>query len=221
MAVGKFELIAAACFCAAAVCGWTASTEIRPLLRPSPREAGFSQVFASETLHYGLSSYSKHRLLTDCYYILATSGIDPEIRTNLENFAKSCQSLSGSIIQTMPTSSYAWFVNALASSRLRDVDAFRKSYHQSHLTGPNEQWLADLRVRLGEENLSDLDAQTRLDHEQDLILLANSDRGSISLAGRYVNNPEFRQRAMDALSKVPPERQRRFLSNTKDFLRLR
>lgn len=221
MAVVKFGLIAAAYFCTAAFCGWTASMEIRPLLRPSPRDAGFSPVFASNTLHYGLSSYSKRKLLTDCYHILSTSRVDTDIRVNLEILAKSCQLLSGNIVQTMSTNSYAWFVNALASSRLRDVTAFRESYHQSHLTGPNEQWLADLRVRLGEENLSDLDAQARLDHEQDLVLLANSDLGSISLAGRYVNDPGFRQRAMDALSKVPPERQRRFLNNTKDFLRLR
>uniref|UniRef100_UPI000567187A hypothetical protein n=1 Tax=Pseudorhizobium marinum TaxID=1496690 RepID=UPI000567187A len=113
----------------------------------------------------------------------------------------------------------AWYVNALSHARLGNVDRFLSSYRRSRETGPNEQWIAENRARLAEDMFAQLDAESLAYHEADLTMLANSRRGTRTLAERYASDEDFRERIIDVVSRLPPERQRAFLNNVRRVVR--
>lgn len=191
--------------------------EIDILLQPQRTDARFFPQIASRPPPYGPSSYSKKITLADCTYALhATSRLTAPDQAGV---ARSCERLSRGITATMPTNAQAWYVNALAEARLGNTAAFLASYRKSRETAPNEQWLAENRTRLAEDMFAQLDAESRRQHEADLTLLANSIRGTRAIAARYASNQEFRERIIEIVERLPPERQRAFLYNVQRVLR--
>lgn len=192
--------------------------EVRVLLQPQRSDATFFAHVASGVPQHGPSSYSKKIALGDCTFALLNERRLAD-REQAAAMARSCERLSRDIVETMPTNSQAWYVHALAKARLGQTEAFLASYRRSRETGPNEQWLAENRARLAEDMFTELDAESRRDHEADLTLLANSRRGTRTLAERYAADESFRERIVTIVSRLPPERQRAFLNNVRRVLR--
>lgn len=168
-----------------------------------------------ENLEYGYSSYSKKLVLDDCFIgmqMLVYNGAPSE---TIVAFDKKCETVASEILVAIPTNSYAWWVKAYAHAALGDEKQFNESARQSQLTGPNEQWIADLRVRFSEENFGLLDEATQKAHEKDLALLAGSTRGAQSIAAQYVRNPSSRERIIKIVEKLPAATQQNFLSRVR------
>ena len=193
-------------------------TEARVLLQPQRTEQSFYDHIASGTNSYASSSYSKKLVLGDCSFALLNRSRagDEQRQTAL---ARSCEKISRAITESMPSNSQAWYVNAFANAHLGNTRLFLTSYKHSRRTGPNEQWLAENRARLAEDMFADLDAESLSLHEADLTMLANSRRGTRTLARRYAANEDFRERIIDIVSKLPPERQRAFLNDVRSVVR--
>lgn len=192
--------------------------EVRVLFQPQRAEAGFYDHIASGSMQYAPSSYSRKLVLGDCSFALLNmsraGGVDQQ-----SALARTCENISREIAGVMPTNSQAWYVNALAHARLGDVGNFRASYRRSRETGPNEQWIAENRARLAEDMFAELDADSLAYHEADLTMLASSRRGTRTLAERYASDEDFRERIINVVSRMPPERQRAFLNNVRRVVR--
>jgi hypothetical protein len=166
---------------------------------------------ASGRAQFGLSAYSKKQVLNSCHYGLGSRLALVRPKAEIHRFARQCLEKANAITATMPTNSFAWLVAALAAEALDDAASMNSALIHSQKTGPREQWITELRVRLAEDNYAKLDDATRKVNEMDLALLAESYRGVRTIAGRYVNDAAFRERITTIVSSLPNDVQRRFL----------
>ncbi len=128
-----------------------------------------------------------------------------------ENLARACLRIMAEIIGSSPQNAYALFAQAFFLQILQQKNAMNAALELSYLSGPTEQWIAQLRVSLAENVLPELSSAAIRGHNQDLALLAQSRRGIRSIAQRYVNDPGFRARITGIVEGLPLDDQRRFL----------
>ncbi len=189
--------------------------ELAPFLTKPIKEVLVADEFAGEDFDFGLSSYSKLLVMTDCFHIvLGYGGIDM-VDEAVRSVVSKCADRASDIVKTTPTDSFAWLVRAAASARLLANDDFNVALQQSQLTGPNEQWIARFRVNLAETYLTQLSARSVTSEEADLRLLASSEKGVRLIAQRYISNPDFRARITAIVERMPQERQIVFLKSVK------
>lgn len=123
-----------------------------------------------------------------------------------------CREIALSAVADYPTDSYAWSVAALASADVQDWPAMNSYLVRSQLTGPTEQWIAQTRVTVAQDNWAMLDDAAIVAAERDLRLMVVSIRGIRQLALRYIGDLEFRERIEALVATMPEENQRRFVS---------
>lgn len=129
--------------------------------------------------------------------------------------ATNCVDQADAIAAEVPSFAYAYYVGALASAELGDVAGFNSRLLISQMTGPTEQWLAELRVDLAEDNFTALAPDVLSRHEADLRLLVVSGRGIASISNRYVRQPEFRARIAAIVESLSEEDQVRFVDRVR------
>lgn len=163
----------------------------------------------------GLSTLSQQATLLDCNTVLRWPNA-LEMRYQPDDARASmvahCLTVSDAIASTAPTTSLAWLVGARAALQMGDTSGFNHRLLRSQLTSPTEQWLAEQRVELSEDNLSLLDEHTRTSHERDLAMLVSSLSGIYALTKRYLDDPAFRERIAAIVETLPEASQRRFIS---------
>jgi tRNA U55 pseudouridine synthase TruB len=174
---------------------------------------------ASGGAELGLSAYSKKQILNSCYYGLGSRLALVRPAAEIRRFASQCFEKANAITATMPTNSFAWLVAAVAAEALDDHAGMNAALVHSQRTGPREQWITELRVRLAEDNYARLDDNTRKVNEMDLAVLADSYRGVRTIASRYVNDADFRERITTVVSALPADVQKRFLWSVKKAAR--
>jgi len=123
-----------------------------------------------------------------------------------------CLSLLQNLVIAMPSNGHAWFVGAFLYFQAEDFENGNRWLLMAQRTSPNEQWIAEARVALAEDNLDKLTPITRDRHEQDLRLLVQSQRGIHSIARRYVENAGFRERITDIVDTLEPATQQHFVN---------
>ena len=163
----------------------------------------------------GLSTTAKRIVLDNCYDGLVAVYARTQPADRRDRLAEECRKVIDEMVARTPAHSFAWFVGAHAAARLDDTEGVIERLRQSQITGPNEQWITELRVQLAETYLDRLPADVRALHDRDLALLAASAKGVESIAARYVRDPSFRERITAIVEKMPQSDQRRFLSNVR------
>ncbi len=123
-----------------------------------------------------------------------------------------CRSSADAIVGEAPSYSFGWFVGALAAASLGDTGGFNARVRNSQVTGPSEQWVAELRVKLVEDNYAVAAPEVLTRHDADLRLLVASPRGIASIAERYANVPDFRSRIAAIVETLPEADQARFVA---------
>ena len=174
---------------------------------------------ASGRTALGLSAYSKKQILNSCYYGLTAPLALVRPTVEIRGFASRCRDKAEAITATMPTHSFGWLVAAVAAGTLDDAAAMNRALVYSHRTGPREQWITELRVRLAEDSFIRLDEAARQANERDLALLAQSDRGVKTIARRYIEDTGFRERVTTVVAALPAEVQGRFLRSVRKAAR--
>lgn len=161
----------------------------------------------------GLSIATNRLVVDNCYDALTSiyGIVQPTIKSRA--VASNCLAQADAVTQAMPTHSFAWFVGALAALRLEDPSGFADRLRQSQLTGPREQWIAELRVGLAEDNFDLLPSDVRELNDRDLGLLVVSDRGIASIAQRYVRDEAFRERITSIVEQLSEHDQQRFVNS--------
>ncbi|MBN9317447.1 MAG: hypothetical protein J0I99_17010 [Devosia sp.] len=177
----------------------------------TPKES-FDALVGNEQVR-GLSVASSRLVLDNCYDAIVGVYGRLQTATTRDLVASKCLVQADAISNEMPSYSYAWYVGALASWELGD--ASKLAYHllQSQLSGPTEQWIAELRVKLVEDNRERLTSDVLQLNDRDLALLVTSYRGVASIAKRYVDDPSFRERITAVVENLPADEQQRFVAN--------
>jgi hypothetical protein len=189
--------------------------ELTPFLAQPVSDMRVGNDLAPGDLEFGLSSYSKMLVMTDCFRIVRTYGGLDMADEMVRNAVSNCSDRAADVVATTPTDSFAWLVRAAASALLLAKDDLNVSLQNSQLTGPNEQWIARFRVNLAESNLTHLTARTLEAEKADLRLLVSSEKGVLLIAKRYISNPDFRSRITAIVEQMPQDRQIVFLRTVK------
>jgi hypothetical protein len=215
-----YALLAFACLALSAGGAVAMREEMSIYLRTGPVIARAKQITPSTTV--GFSADGMRATLRDCvmamqrYKSLEMAYETPETK---ERILSNCLEISDLIAERAPSFSYAYFSGAFAAILLGDKEGFNARMRRSQLTAPNEQWLVDLRVDLGETHLADLDPAGFVAHEDDLRLMVRSAVGLRNVAKRWIGDEDFRVRIADIVEAMPQETQRRFIVNLERAVR--
>ena len=189
--------------------------ELRPFIGAgSNRDARYLAYLESERSS-GLSAFSKDIILRDCLSVVTSIHGRMQSGSDREKVMHNCQGAIKNITKNTPTHSFAWFTQALIASESSDIDEMNRSLIMSRLTGPNEQWIAEIRVELSEKYYSKLTSQNVTGNSQDLLVLVKSKRGVKTIARRYIQKPEFRERIGLLVEDLTEENQQRFVNNVR------
>ena len=163
----------------------------------------------------GPSLLSKRLLLDTC--LEAISGLYGRLQTAADRRAVlvRCLSEADTIVAGAPSFSYAWYIGALSAARLGDIAGFNTRMLRSQSSGPNEQWVAELRAELVEDHLEAATPTVLARHQADLRLLVSSRRGIAAISRRYVAVPGFRERIARIVETMPEADQARFVATVR------
>ena len=126
-----------------------------------------------------------------------------------------CRASADAVVGETPSYAFGWFIGALAAATLGDVEGFNARIKNVQITAPTEQWMAELRVGLVEDNHAHAAPDVLTRHDADLRLLVHSPRGIQSIAARYAREPEFKSRITAIVETMPEADQARFVAEVR------
>lgn len=177
-------------------------------------QSRFAALAAGE-LQPALSPLSERLLLDACQEALR--GLYGRLRPTKARTAVAthCLGAADAIAGRAPGHAYAAYVAARAAAALGDRAGAEARLLRSHIAGPMEQWVAELRVDLVEPGYAAAGEALRRRHADDLALLVRSRRGIAAVSHRYVADPGFRARITDIVEALPEEDQARFVATVR------
>ncbi len=197
----------------------TAHAELNPFAVGATDAKSRFAALASNAYRPAASVLSKRLLLDTC--LEAVTGIYGRLQPGEDRrtVVARCLEQADAIVAGAPSFSYGWYVGALAAAELGDVTGFNTRALQSQITGPTEQWMAELRAALVEDNIAVADDAVMARHAADLRLLVASPRGIRSISRRYVAEPAFRARIAAIVEAMPEADQARFVATVRESAR--
>jgi hypothetical protein len=208
--LGRRSLIAAssALFGVAAVAGYF---EAAPFFSAGPTAQEQFVAWRDGRAVDGLSVSAHTVLMNSCLLALTSAYGRAQPTPERLQVARACAARATEETAANPSFAYGWYVLAMASSHTGDWGTMNRALGMAQSTASTEQWLAELRVALAEDNFDRLTPAILAQHERDLALLVRSRRGISSIAARYVANPGFRNRITDIVEQLDPSSQRAFI----------
>jgi hypothetical protein len=200
--VGLIELV---------LSGYAGWLEARLYLNSGATEAETISRIESGDLAPAMSQQTHQEIAEDCLRTVSALYFKTRPTAQRRTFAEECRTLLSSSVDAMPVFSFGWFVLAALDPIVTDFDALNRDLRNSQVTGKAEQWIAELRVALAEDYFDRLSAEARAGEDDDLETLVLSQRGVNAIAGRYVNDPGFRERITAIVERMPAEAQARFV----------
>lgn len=195
-------------------CG-TIFLETRPFVgRGATRDVQY-QAFVTKANSAGLSTYSQEIMMRDCLSMVGTAYGRAKPEDQRAAAQSHCYAQSVSITATAPTNSLAWFTRAAMEAEQGDISAMNVSLMKSRLSGPNEQWLADIRIKLAQNFNARLSGENLRGNDADLLVLMESRTGAAKIARRYIEQPEFAQHISDLALTLSLDGQKRFAENVR------
>lgn len=197
----------------------SAFSELRPFVAGGGDRASRYQAYVDGTSVSGFSSFSQTLVLQDCLKMVTSIYGRLQPQDQRTSVLENCRGEAAAITERAPTQSLAWFVQALIAAETDNPDTLNLTLAKSRLAGPNEQWIAEVRVELAEKNYDLLNAENLKGNDQDLLMLVRSNRGVRTIARRYIQKPEFRRRVADLVETLPEETQQKFVRNVRSTAR--
>lgn len=192
---------------------WASYLEGAPFLRLRTSETANVLALAAGEMPLGLSIQSQQLFLQDCRQALKSFAPYTQPAETRDALFKRCLSTSNRIVALSPSFSVAWLTGALAAAQLRDWEGANARLVRSQVTGPSEQWIAQLRVELAANLGERLTEPAMHSFDEDLRLLLGSYEGIRTIAQYIVDDPEFRERIMSIAQTFPPDEQARIAEN--------
>lgn len=185
--------------------------EARPFFAAVGNRADRFEAIYQDRIRIGFSQLSARVVLDSCTE--ATTSVygrmQPVDRRNV--VIANCIGQSNLISEAMPTNGLAWYVGAFLAAEQTDFDAMNSHLEHSYRTSPNEQWIAELRVKLAEKFFEQLDESYGDLHRRDLAMIVQNSRGIRNIAARWVRYPDFRERITEIVNELPEQSQAKFV----------
>jgi hypothetical protein len=155
------------------------------------------------------------RVVQDCGALVFSLEIMLRDLQDRQVLIKSCLDRADAATSAAPTLAFAWTGGAALAGEASDAERYRRELTQSYSVAPSEQWLAEMRVGIIEQNPTLADGGTRDIENHDLALLVVSPHGIKSIAQRYALQPDFRKRVVAVVEGLGQVDQKRFLDEVK------
>jgi hypothetical protein len=191
---------------------WAMRAELRPYLAERTGSTVRVLELANGTTATGLSILSQQQYLFDCRTAMTSIAGRTQPSNIRQALLGNCRNASDEIVTKSPSFSIAWLTGAIAAAEAEDWQGFNERLLRSQITGANEQWIAEVRVALAEDHFTQLSDDVLAWHQLDLKMLLGSERGTHSMAQRYLSEPQFRNRITAILAGMPAEDQKRFVN---------
>jgi hypothetical protein len=192
--------------------GVAAATEAQPFLAFSGSDA--ERLVALETPQQPpwQSAVARRVVLDTCLW--ATTSVFGRLAAvdQRQSVLAGCESYAADTLRDYPTHSFAAYIAALEAATLADQAHFVSYLSRSQDLGPNEGWIAELRVPLAEDHLDWLDQHAREGHDRDLGVLVQTQHGVALVARLYLRDDQSRNRIAAIVEGLPEAAQRRFVS---------
>jgi hypothetical protein len=201
--------------------GWTAYQEAAPNFRGGATPIERLMAMPDGKAPAGLTLRSQRSALLDCEVALRSyQSIQMQFQTQeaQQHIANVCAELGARLSASNPSDPLAWLVVAAAAAHGNDLAKFNLGLERSQIVAPNEGWIASLRVDWAGKYAEALSPAASAGYDHDLANVAASYSAYWMLAGRYVDEPAFRQRMTTVLQTMPPESQAHFLGGVKSVL---
>lgn len=166
-------------------------------------------------LQQAFSFYGQKRLMAACMQGMTgtwSALAPPEQRLA---HAKNCLDRALSFAEDTPVEALTWTVASRASLVIGDIEAMNRYLDYAWRAGPNEQWIAGLRVNLAQEAVGSLSASNQRNLDLDLAVMVMSRKGISAIANRYWSDEIFRERITRIVEEMPAEDQRRFVRSVR------
>lgn len=200
--------------------GILASTqEISPYLTDYLPQPDRISAYIDGTSVPGLAISTQTAYLLGCYDLMRSSALYAQSPQQDKDLTKICHDAAEHLANQTQTNALAWFVLAFAAAKTGNLDAMSDALRNSYLTGPNEQWIALLRIPLAEINRPRLDADMQHFGDLDLGMAAKSNTGTAGIVDLYSNDPTFREHLTRIVEQSSPAEQQQFLWFLRNALR--
>ena len=199
---------------------WTMYLEAAPNLRGGSTAIARVASMPDGQAPIGLTVLSQHRALLDCEQVLR-SGRALEMQflpeAEQQRLIDVCRDMADDVAGRNPSDSFAWLVLASAAAAGGDAPGFNIALQQSHATGPNEGWIASMRVATSERYSALMSAEATDRHDEDIKLVAGGQYAP-TVARLYLASAQFRTRMGALLEGMAPADQRTFLDTVQNVL---
>lgn len=196
--------------------------ESRAYIRFGSTDIDRARIVAADSLHVGLSNGAMEISLQACIAAMKRSkSLEVQYLSDDDRDALylGCEEVAKNVRTQSPANGLAWLAAAYASLVNGNIPDFNTDLATSQFVTPTEQWIAEQRVQLAEDNLSSLDARALAAHDADLRMLVSGGIGLRSIAQRYMRDEAFRERLTHIVETMPPENQQRFLDSLRSVIR--
>jgi hypothetical protein len=161
----------------------------------------------------GYSSASTRLVLDSCLDAITSIYGRTQASVRREETARACLNLADAATRYSPTLAYGWFIGAIASEGLGDIDGMATRLARSAATAPNEQWIAELRWPLFERHYAGIAAEDQPLVANDIVLLLRSPRGTSLVTDRYVRADDTTKARIEAVVETTSDStKQRFIS---------
>jgi hypothetical protein len=195
----------------AAAGGVASFTELAPFYDLATSEGARFALFAHQELSLPLTAASRMAFLSACYSLSSSIYARAQPTSKRNALLASCRDYALQVTHQAPTLGGAWAIAASAAGELGAATDFSAEILASQRVTPYEQWLAEFRVAVIEDHYSLASAEVIEAEVSDLQVLVHSKRGVRSIAKRYVDHPDFRERVTRVVEEMSQDDQRRFL----------
>lgn len=183
----------------------------------SGSDADFFEMMAGPATDLPLSLRATERLLSRCVTVVGGFYGFVQPPTTSASAREGCLSLAREAVEAFPTYAFGSYALAQFLFARGEAGPANAALARSQDVGAHEQWVAELRVNLAEDQFERLSSEVLAGHERDLRLLALSGRGVRAIAARYIGNVAFRERITAIVETLPQENQRRFVSHVNSY----
>jgi hypothetical protein len=129
----------------------------------------------------------------------------------LQRIISTCLTQADAAVARYPTSSYAYYVRALANGAAGNFEKMNADLVSSQETGATEKWIAAQRVALSETHYDQLSSEALDVESRDIEMMFSSTGGLVGLSEVYLAQPDFRERLTTMLEEAPASVQQDFV----------
>ena len=195
--------------------GWATWSEARVFLSAATNPEARFEGAVNANFVPGLSQNSRTIVLYDCDNVLKSSYSKQQPRERRDKAMSNCLDFALASTRSNPADGMGWFMAALASAWLGEMDDMNSYLATSHSVSANRMTLSTARTTMMATMRRHLDERSLEVLNADIASLTNHADGIKRLVTIYNSKPAIRDTIIAIVETAKPSAQRLFLAETK------